>query len=148
VLKRYVQAALILLSTVHDKKDTYIKLFPCISMRILDKLEPVRTILSNIPLAYYHFHSHAAISTHILPFHTQVLDPKVCVKMYSCVYGLPESYFDAKAIKLRQETINESSAKKSRIEETQKISPSTRPQQTDDQKSKGMANKAEKGNDT
>lgn len=73
-----------------------------------------------------------------------VLTPETCVKMYACAYGLPESYFNADAIRERQETINEASASKNRVEETQKVVPSKRPEQTDDQKARKMKDKAAK----
>lgn len=73
-----------------------------------------------------------------------VLTAETCVKMYACAYGLPEEYFDKEAIRKRQETINETSAMKTRVEETQKVPTSTRPEKTDDQKAQKMKEKAAK----
>ena len=82
------------------------------------------------------------MSEHTLGKLEPVLKPEVCKTMYSCVYDLPESYFDQKSIQQRQETINESSAKKERVEETSKV-PSTRPKKTEAQKEEVSKAKAQ-----
>lgn len=85
------------------------------------------------------------ISEHTLSKLEPVLTPEVCKTMYSCVYDLPESYFDLKFIKQRQETINETSSKKERVEETSKIqsAQSTRPKKTEAQKEEVSKAKAQ-----